>query len=122
MVKKDGKLLQIVHRLELLNQVTIKHVGVTPFTDQIGKHFVGCTCSGMLNLYVGYDKCGLSGASCDLTTFQSLFRLLRLVTLPMGWTNSIPIFHDDVTHILQPKIPNTTVLYIDNVPIHSLAG
>ena len=33
----------------------------------------------------------------------------------MGWTNSVPIFHDDVTHILQPEIPHTTVPYIDDV-------
>jgi hypothetical protein len=39
----------------------------------------------------------------------------------MGWTNSIPIFHNNVTHILQLKIPNTTIPYIDNVPIRSLA-
>ena len=50
----------------------------------------------------------------------------------MGWTNSVPIFHDNLTYILQPKIPDTTVpysglknpcspLYIDNVPICGLA-
>ena len=116
--KKDGKSLCIVHSLEPLNKVTIKHMGVTPFTDQIGKHFAGCACSGMLNLYVGYDERGLAPDSCNLTTFQSPFGMLRLVTLPMGWTNSVPIFHDDVTYILQPKIPITTIPYIDDVPIH----
>lgn len=35
----------------------------------------------------------------------------------MGWTNFVPIFYDDVTHILQPEIPNVTVPYIDDVPI-----
>ena len=35
----------------------------------------------------------------------------------MGWTNSIPIFHDDVTHILQPEIPHVTHPYIDDVPV-----
>jgi hypothetical protein len=39
--KKDGKSLCIVHSLEPLNKVTIKHTGVTPFTDQIGEHFAG---------------------------------------------------------------------------------
>jgi len=100
MVKKDGKSLQIVHSLEPLNQVMIKHAGVTPFTDQISEHFAGHAYSGMLDLYVGYDEHSLSSALCDLTTFQSPFRLLHLVILPMGWTNSIPIFHNDVTHIL----------------------
>jgi hypothetical protein len=36
--------------------------------------------------------------------------------LPMGWTNSVPIFHDDVTYILQEEIPEVMVPYIDDVP------
>ena len=43
-----------------------------------------------------------------------------LTTLPMGWTNSVPIFHDDVTHILQPEIPHVTQPYIDDVPVRAL--
>ena len=35
----------------------------------------------------------------------------------MGWTNSVPIFHDNVTYILQLEIPDATVLFIDDVPI-----
>ena len=116
-IKKDGKSLRIVHSLEPLNQVTIKHAGVTPFTNQIGEHFLGCAWSGMLDLYVRYDERGLTEISRNLTTFQSPFSALRLVTLPMGWTNSVPIFHDDMTAILQPEIPDITVPYIDNVPI-----
>jgi hypothetical protein len=107
----------MVHSLEPLNQVTIKHAGVTPFTDQICEHFAGRACGGMLDLYVGYNECGLTETCRDLTTFQSPFGTLRLITLPMGWTNSVLIFHDDVTYILQPEIPDTTIPYIDNVPI-----
>ena len=118
-VKKDGKSLRIIHSLEPLNHVTIKHTGVTPFTDQIGKHFAGHTCGSMLDLYVCYDECSLAESSHNLTTFQSPFGALRLVMLLMGWTNSVPIFHDDITHILQPEIPDTTVPYINDVPICS---
>jgi hypothetical protein len=39
------------------------------------------------------------------------------VTLPMGWTNSVPIFHDDVTFILQAEILHITILYIDDIPV-----
>jgi hypothetical protein len=39
----------------------------------------------------------------------------------MGWTNLVPIFHDDVTCILQPEIPHVTVPYIDDVPIRGPA-
>jgi hypothetical protein len=35
----------------------------------------------------------------------------------MGWTNSVPTFHDDVTYILRPEIPHLTIPYIDDVPI-----
>ena len=120
-MKKDSKSLCIVHSLEPLNQVTIKHAGVTPFTDQIGEHFARRACGGMLDLYVGYDKRSILPNSHDLTTFQSPFGALRLVTLPMGWTNSVPIFHDDVTYILQPEIPDTMVPYINNVPVRGPA-
>ena len=71
----------------------------------------------MLDLYIGYDERGISKESCDLTMFQSPSSTLRLVTLLMGWTNSVPIFHDNVTYILQPEIPEVTVPYIDNMPI-----
>ncbi len=42
---------------------------------------------------------------------------MRLVTLPMGWTNSVPIFHDDVNYILREEVPEFTMPYIDDVPV-----
>jgi hypothetical protein len=71
----------------------------------------------MLDLYVGYDEQLIAETSQDYTTFQTPFGALRLVTLPMGWTNSVPIFHDDVTFILQAEIPHVTIPYINDVPI-----
>ncbi len=114
--KKNGS-LRLVHSLEPLNAVTIQHSGVPPHTDQLAENFAGRPCGGILDLYVGYDERGLAKISRDLTTFQTPFGALRLVTLPMGWTNSVPIFHDDVTYILQPEIPHVTIPYIDDVPI-----
>jgi hypothetical protein len=71
----------------------------------------------MLDLYVGYNKRALAPSSQDLTTFQTPYEALQLTTLPMGWTNSVPIFHDDITYILQPKIPHVTQPYIDDIPV-----
>ena len=76
----------------------------------------------MLDLYVGYDERLLHEDSRDLTTFQTPFGTLRLVTLPMGWANSVPIFHDDVTYILRPEIPEFTIPYIDDVPVKGPAS
>ena len=115
--KKDGKSLRIVQSLEPLNKVTIQHSGVPPFTEQLAEHFAGRACGSMMDLFVGYDERALAPSSRDYTTFQSPFGALRLTTLPMGWTNSVPIFHDDVTHILQQEIPHVTQPYIDDVPV-----
>jgi hypothetical protein len=76
----------------------------------------------MLDLYVGYDERIVHEDSRDLTTFQTPFGSLRLVTLPMGWTNSVPIFHNNVTHILRAEIPNITIPYIDDVPVKGPAS
>ena len=116
-VKKDGKSLRIVQSLEPLNKVTIAHSGVPPFTDQLAEQFAGRACNSMMDLFVGYDERAIAPSSRDLTTFQTPFGALRLTTLPMGWTNSVPIFHDDVTYILQPEIPHITQPYIDDVPV-----
>ena len=116
-VKKDGKSLRIVHSLEPLNAVTIAHSGLPPATEDLAEQFSGYSCGGILDLYVGYDERKLSTKSRDYTTFQTPFGAMRLVTLPMGWTNSVPIFHDDVTYILREEIPHVTKPYIDDVPI-----
>ena len=115
--KKDGKHLRIVHSLEPLNAVTIAHSGIPPATEKLASKFAGRACGGMFDLYVGYDERLLAEECRDMTTFQTPYGALRLVTLPMGWTNSVPIFHDDVTEILKPEIPEFTIPYIDDVPV-----
>lgn len=80
------------------------------------------TCGGILDLFVRYDERGLAESLRDLTTFQTPFGALQLVTLPMGWTNSVPIFHDNDTYILQHKIPDVTMPYIDDIPLKGPAS
>lgn len=120
-VKKDGKSLRIVHSLEPLNAVTIAHSGLPPATEQLAAHFAGRACGGMFDLYVGYDERIIDEKFRDMTTFQTPFGAMRLVTLPMGWTNSVPIFHDDVTFILRDETPEYTWPYIDDVGVRGPA-
>ena len=120
-VKKDGTSLRIVQSLEPLNEVTIQHSGVPPFTEQLIEHFSARACVSLMDLFVGYDERALAKTSRDYTTFQTPFGAMRLTTLPMGWTNSVPIFHDDVTYILRPEIPHVTQPYIDDVPVRGPA-
>lgn len=120
-VKKDGKKLRLVHSLEPLNAVTIAHSGLPPATEELAESFAGRSCGGTLDLFVGYDERLLATASRDMTTFSTPYGALRLKTLPMGWTNSVPIFHDDVTTILKDEIPAFTRPYIDDVPVRGPA-
>ncbi|ETW76593.1 hypothetical protein HETIRDRAFT_455118 [Heterobasidion irregulare TC 32-1] len=92
-----GTKLRIVHSLEPLNAVTIQHSGVPPYTNQIAEQFAACACGGILDLYVGYDKRGLAESSRNFTTFQTPFGAHRL-----------------------PEIPDTTIPFIDDVPIQGL--
>ena len=115
-LKKDSKSLCIVQLLESLNQVTTAHSRVPPFTEQLAEQFAGHACNSMLDLYIGYDEQALAPSSHDLTTFQTPYRALQLTTLPMGWTNSVPIFYNDVTYIFQPEIPHVTQPYINDIP------
>ena len=116
-VKKDGKSLRIVQSLEPLNAVTIQQSGVPPFTDLLAESFAGRACGSILDLFVGYDERALAEGSRDYTTFQSPYGPLRSTVLPMGWSNSVPIFHGDVVFILHPEIPKVTQPFIDDVPI-----
>ena len=85
--------------------------------EQLGEQFLGCRYNSMMDLYVGYDEHMLVPSLQDLTTFQMPYGAMQLTTLPMGWTNSVPIFHDNVTHTLQPEILHVTQPYIDNVSV-----
>ena len=104
-VKKDGTSLRIVQSLEPLNEVTIQHSGVLPHTEPLVEHFAARACGSVLDLYVGYDERALDKSSRDYTTFQTPFGAMRLTTLPMGWTNSVPIFHGDVFISYSQKYP-----------------
>ncbi|KAF7373708.1 hypothetical protein MSAN_00581800 [Mycena sanguinolenta] len=116
-LKKDGKSIRLVHALEPLNAVTIAHSGIPPATDELANHFAGRACGGCLDLFSGYDHRDIAEGSRDFTTFQTPYGALRLVKLPQGWTNSVPIFHEDVTYILRDEIPHVTMPYIDDVPV-----
>ncbi|PIL26607.1 hypothetical protein GSI_11301 [Ganoderma sinense ZZ0214-1] len=112
--KKDGR-VRLVHSLEPLNAVTIQHSGVPPIPEYIVEQFAARPCVGSFDLFVGYDEREIAESSRDFTTFQTPFGAHRLTTLPMGWTNSVPIFHDDVTYILRDEIPAKAAVYVDDV-------
>lgn len=114
--KKNGS-LRLVHNLQPLNAVTIRNTAVPPFVDQFVEGIVGHSCYSMLDLLVGYDHRTLDVSSRDLTSFQSPLGALRNTSLPMGSTNSMAIFHGDVTFILEPEILNVAKPFVDDIVV-----
>ena len=116
-LKKDGKSLRIVHSLEPLNAVTIRNAAMPPYTEMLAEDFAGRSIYTVLDLYVAFDQRQLHERSRDMTTFSTPLGAFRLTVLPMGWTNSPAILQGDVSHILRPEIPHTTLPFIDDIPI-----
>jgi hypothetical protein len=119
-LRKGGGKLCIVHDLQPLNAVTIRDAGVPPYTEQLTENCGSRAAYGLLDLFVGYDKRTLAVESRDLTTFQTPLGTFRLTSVPMGWSNSVPIFHADVTYTLQDKIPDITIPFLNDAPIKGL--
>ena len=103
MLKKNGK-LRPVHDLQPLNAVTIKDASLLPnvegFMERCGGHVIYT----LADIFVGYDHRPLAEESQDLTTFQTPLGPHHLMVLPMGWTNSVPIFQANMEFILQDKV------------------
>ena len=116
-IKKDGKSLRLVHDLQPLNAVTIKDSAVPPTIEPYAESFGGRSIYTVFDLFVGFDQRALAEQSRDLTTFQTPLGTFRLTSIPMGYTNSMQIFHGDTTFILQDEIPHVTIPFIDDIPI-----
>ena len=100
--KKNGK-LRPVHDLQPLNAVTVKDASLPPGVEQFTERCGGRVIYTLADIFVGYDHRPLAEESRDLTTFQTPLGPHRLTVLPMGWTNSVPIFQADMEFILQDE-------------------
>jgi hypothetical protein len=114
--KKSGK-LRIVHDLQALNGVTIRDAGLPPILDDFVEPFAGRQCYTVFDLFWGFDGRKIHPKSRDMTAFYSPLGLLRLTSLPMGFTNSPAEFQKCMTFILQHEIPHVANIFIDDLPI-----
>jgi transposase InsO family protein len=115
-IKKNGK-LRIVHDLQPLNKVTIRDAGLPPILDDFVEPFAGAQCYTVFDLFWGFDARKLHPASRDLTAFLTPLGLLRITSLPTGFTNSPAEFQKCMTFILHDEIPVKANIFIDDLPI-----
>ena len=115
-LKKNGK-LRLVHDLQPLNKVAIKEAGLPPNLDSFVEPFAGRQCYTVFDLYWGFDARKVHPNSRDLTAFQTPLGVLRITSLPTGYTNSPSEFQACMSFILQDEMPNTADIFIDDLPI-----
>lgn len=116
-IKKITGKLRIVHDLQLLNKVSIRDAGLPPILDDFIEPFGGRQCYTVFDLFWGFDARKLDPISRDMTAFLSPVGLLRLTSMPMGYTNSPAEFQQCMVFILQPEIPEVANIFIDDLPI-----
>ena len=92
-VEKKNGLLRIVHDLQPLNRVTIWDSSLPPRIDDMIEDFKGHAFYFIADLKAGYDAVILAKESRDLMAFHAYnFGLMRLTSLPQGYTNSMQEF------------------------------
>lgn len=115
-VKKSGK-LRIVHDLQPLNRVTIRDAGLPPNLDTFVEPFAGRACFTVFDLFWGFDARKVAPACRDMTAFMTPLGLLRITSMPTGFTNSPAEFQQCMVFILQDEIPHIADIFIDDLPI-----
>ena len=114
--KKNGD-LRIVHDLQQLNSVSVMDAGVPPILEEFVETFAGRTVYTVLDMYWGFYARIVDPKSRDMTTFQTPLGELRIVSLPMGYTNSPAEFQACMMFILQNEVPEKAGVFIDDIPI-----
>ena len=115
-VKKNGK-LRIVHDLQPLNKVSVRDAGMLPIVDDFVEGFAGRQCYTVFDLYWGFDARKMEPESRDMTAFMTSLGLLRITSMPTGYTNSPAEFQKCMVYILKDEIPDKANVFIDDLPI-----
>ena len=115
-LKKNGK-LRIVHDLQPLNKVSIREAGLPPVLDDFVEPFAEHQCFTSFDLFSGFDGRKVDPKSRDMTSFLTPLGLLRITSMPMGFTNSPAEFQQCMVFILKDEIPHTANIFIDDLPI-----
>jgi hypothetical protein len=77
-----------------------------PAGDEFSERFAGYPLVSLIDLFSGYDQCTLATVSRDITAFHTPLGLMRMTTLPMGYTNAVQVFDRIMRKVLHHQILN----------------
>ena len=72
--------------------------------EEFSQRFAGYLVISLVDHFSGYDQCTLDPASGNITAFLTPLGLMRMTTLPMGYTNAIQVFDRVMRKVLQHQI------------------
>ena len=72
--------------------------------EEFSERFAGYLVVSLVDLFSGYDQCTLDPAARDITAFHTPLGLMRITTLPMGYTNAVQVFDRVMRKVLQHQI------------------
>ena len=90
--------------MQKINAVSIRDASLPPAVEEFSKRFAGYPVVSLQDLFSGYDQCTLDPASRHITAFHTPLGLMRMTTLPMGYTNAVQAFDRVMWKVLQHQI------------------
>ena len=113
---KPFKRYRLINSAQKINAVSIRDASLPPAVAEFSERFAGYLVVSLVDLFSGYDKCTLDPASRNITAFHTAPGLMRMTTLPMGYTNSVQVFDGVMQTVLQHQILRRRCEpFIDNV-------
>ena len=114
--------MHIVHDLQPLNKISTRDAGLPPNLDNFVEPFARRQCHTVFDLFWGFDAHKVHPTCCDLTAFLTPLGLLRITSMPTGYTNSPVKFQQCMVFILQDEILHIANIFIDDLSIKGPAS
>ena len=86
---KPFKQYQLRNSAQKINAVSIRDASIPPAVGEFSERFAGYPVVSLVDLFSRYNECTLNPASRDITAFHTPLGLMRMTTLPMGYTNAM---------------------------------
>lgn len=109
--------MRFIQDMQPVNAVMIWNLAIGPDIADYVEAFAGRAIYSSLDLYSGFDQFQLEVVSRDLTALQTPVRLMCMMVVPMGGTNSVRHLANGVNTVFRDFIPQFTIPFIDDLPI-----
>ena len=98
------KRYRLINSAQRINAVSIRDASLPPGADEFSERFAGYPLISLIDLFSGYDQCTLAPESRDITSFHTPLGLMRMTTLPQGYTNAVQAFDRVIKKVLHAQI------------------